>query len=174
MDSSPEQIGYTPNGRDLVVTEKASDTIDVFPVNWFGLAEPAVTTTVAAGTGPYSFAFTPGGDAVVSDAGIGAPSTFSVDPDGTRTQISEVPDGQLAPCWVALTGNGSEAFTANAHSGTVSAYAVAPNGALTLLSPAVKASPASVTPTWLWAGIRPSTSRTSRTSTPRRSPRPAT
>jgi 6-phosphogluconolactonase (cycloisomerase 2 family) len=139
--SSPEQISFTPNGRDLVVTEKGSDTIDVFPVNWFGLAGPAVTTTVAAGTGPYGFAFTPGGYAVVSDAGIGALSTFSVNPDGTLTQISEVADGQLAPCWVALTGNGSEAFTANAHSGTVSAYAVAHNGVLTLLLPAVQASP---------------------------------
>ena len=82
------------------------------------------------------------GDAVVSDAGLGALSSFSVAPNGTLDAISSaVPDGQLAPCWVTLTPNGSEAFTANAHSGTVSAYTVAPDGTLSLLSPAVQASP---------------------------------
>ena len=139
--SSPEQISYTPNGRDLLVTEKASNTIDVFPVNFFGLAEPAVTTTVATGTGPYGFAFNQNGDAVVSDAGISSLSSFSVNPNGTLTAISgPVSDGQAAPCWVALTSNGREAFTANAHSGNVSAYTVAPNGSLSLLSPAVQTS----------------------------------
>ncbi len=140
--NTPEQISFTPNGRDLLVTEQVSNTIDVFPVDGFGLAGPAVTTTVAAGTGPYGFGFDTNGDAVVSDAGLGALSSFSVDPDGTLSAISSaVPDGQLAPCWVTLTPNGREAFTANAHSGTVSAYTVAPNGTLSLLSPAVQASP---------------------------------
>jgi 6-phosphogluconolactonase (cycloisomerase 2 family) len=139
--SSPEQISYTPNGRDLLVTEKASNTIDVFPVNFFGLAEPAVTTTVATGTGPYGFAFNQNGDAIVSDAGISSLSSFSVNLNGTLTAISgPVSDGQAAPCWVALTSNGREAFTANAHSGNVSAYTVAPNGSLSLLSPAVQTS----------------------------------
>lgn len=137
--SSPEQIGFTPDGRDLVVTEKASNTIDVFPVNFAGLAGPAVTTTLAAGTGPYGFGFAPNGVAVVSEAAYGGLATFWVNSNGTLTQISQVADGQLAACWVAL--NGDEAFTANAHSGTISAYTVASNGTLSLLSPAVQASP---------------------------------
>jgi 6-phosphogluconolactonase (cycloisomerase 2 family) len=140
--NAPEQISFTPNGRDLVVTEKASNTIDVFPVGFFGVAGPAVTTTLAAGTAPYGFGFSANGDVVVSDAGLGALSSFSVNPNGTLTAIStDVPDGQLAPCWVAVTPDGHEAFTANAHSGTVSAYAIAPDGTLSLLSPAVQASP---------------------------------
>jgi 6-phosphogluconolactonase (cycloisomerase 2 family) len=140
--SSPEQISFTPNGRDLLVAEKGSNTIDVFPVGPFGFAGPAVTNTVPAGTGPYGFGFSANGDAVVSDAGLGALSSFSVNPNGTLTAISTaIPDGQLAPCWVALTPDGREAFTANAHSGTVSAYSVASNGTLTLLSPTIAASP---------------------------------
>ena len=141
--SSPEQIGFTPDGRDLVVTEKASNTIDVFPVDRFGLADPAVTTTLAANTGPYGFAFTRDGVAVVSEAAFGGLATFSVRPDGSVTQISQVADFQLAPCWVALTGNGNqtEAFTSNAHSGTVSAYSVSSAGTLGLLNPDVQASP---------------------------------
>ena len=78
---------------------------------------------------------------MVSDAGIGALTTYRVSPQGTLSEISQVPDGQLAPCWVALNGNGTEAFAAKAHSGTVSAYAVAADGALTLRSPAVAARP---------------------------------
>jgi 6-phosphogluconolactonase len=139
--NSPEQISYTPSGRDLVVTEKGSNTIDVFPVDFFGLAQPPVTTTLAANAGPYGFAFTPSGVAVVSEAAFGGVATFSVEPDGAVSQISQVADGQLAPCWIALTANANEAFTANAHSGTISAYTVAPNGTLSLLSPAVQASP---------------------------------
>lgn len=140
--NAPEQISFTPDGRDLVVTEKASNTIDVFPVRFFGGVGPAVTTTLPAGTAPYGFGFSATGDLVVSDAGIGALSSFSIDRDGSLTAISsDVPDGQLAPCWVAFTPDGTEAFTTNAHSGTVSAYSVAPNGTLRLLGPAVQATP---------------------------------
>ena len=47
---------------------------------------------------------------------------------------STVSDGQLAPCWVAIAGGGSWAFTSNAHSDTISTYAVATDGTLTLSS----------------------------------------
>jgi 6-phosphogluconolactonase len=139
--SSPEQISFSPDGRSLLVTEKASSTVDVFPVNHFGVAGPAVTTSLAAGTGPYGFEFTPNGYAIVSEAAIGAVASFSVSPSGTLDQISQVPDGQLAPCWVALSTNGTEAFAANAHSGTISAFLVGPDGTLALVSPAVQATP---------------------------------
>jgi DNA-binding beta-propeller fold protein YncE len=139
--SSPEQVGFTPNGRDLLVTEKASNTIDVFPVNFFGLAGPAVTTTLSSGIGPYGFGFTPDGVAVVSEAAYGGVGTFWVNNNGTLSQISQVADGQLAPCWVAVTASGNEVFAANAHSGTVSAYDIAPSGTLALLPPAVQANP---------------------------------
>ncbi len=138
--SSPEQISFSPDGRHLLVTEKASSTIDVFAVDRSGAAKPAVTTTVA-GTAPYGFAFTPSGVAVVSEAAFGGLATFTIDPDGTLTQVSQVADGQLAACWVALTASGHEAFTTNAHSGTVSSYTVSAGGTLTLVNPAVQASP---------------------------------
>jgi 6-phosphogluconolactonase (cycloisomerase 2 family) len=139
--SSPEEVSFSPDGRSLVVTEKASSTIDVFPVNRWGVAGPVVTTTLAAGTGPYGFEFTPDGYAVVSEAAIGAVATFSVTPNDTLDQVSQVFDGQMAPCWIALTADGSEGFTSNAHSGTISAFWVSPGGALSLISPAVQASP---------------------------------
>jgi 6-phosphogluconolactonase len=139
--ASPEQIGFSPDGSWLVVTEKASDTVDVFPVDQSGNAAPAVTTTLTTGTGPYGFGFTPNGVAVISEAGFGGLGTYSISSTGTLQKISEVADGQAAACWVAISQNGQNVYTANAHSGTVSFYSVASNGTLTLNSPAVQTTP---------------------------------
>lgn len=140
--SSPEQVSATPNGRALVVTEKGSNTIDVFPLARWGSIGAPVTTTLAANTGPYGFSFTPSGDLVVSEAAFGGLATFSLNWNGTLTQISQVADGQMAPCWTALANGGREVFTTNAHSGTISAYDISWNGTLTLLTPAVQATTA--------------------------------
>ena len=137
--SSPEQIGFSANGRDLVVTEKTSSTVDVFPVNASGLAGAPVTTTIPGNVGPYGFAFTPTGVLTVTEAATNALATFALNPSGTLQAISTVPDGQVAPCWVALSANGGEAFVSNAHNGTISAYTVAPDGTLSLVAPAAQA-----------------------------------
>lgn len=139
--SSPEQIGFSPIGNWLVVTEKASDTVDVFAVDASGNALPAVTTTLTTGTGPYGFAFTSNGTTVISEAAFGGIGTYAITPGGTLNKLSEVSDGQLAACWVALSADSTKVYTANAHSGTVSFYAVASNGTLTLNSPAIATSP---------------------------------
>jgi 6-phosphogluconolactonase len=140
LASSPEDVAVSPNGRFAVVTEKASNTIDAFAIGRFGGLGAAVTTTLAANTGPYGFSFLWNGNLVVSEAAFGGLATFSLNASGTLSQISQVPDGQLAPCWTTLTHGGSEVITTNAHSGTISAYAIAGNGTLTLLLPAVQAS----------------------------------
>ena len=138
--ASPEQIGFSPDGTNLVVSEKASDTVDVFAVDPNGDASPATTTTLATGTGPYGFAFTPTGMLVLSEAGFGGLGTYAIT-GGTLTKISEVADGQLAACWVALSSDGHNAYTSNAHSGTVSFYIVADDGTLTLNNPAIATTP---------------------------------
>jgi 6-phosphogluconolactonase len=46
-----------------------------------------------------------------------------------------VPTMQNAACWVALTGDERFAYTANAASGSISGFTVAPDGSLSLLSP---------------------------------------
>jgi 6-phosphogluconolactonase len=128
------QIAFNPAGTALVVTEKGTSNLDVYPVNAQGIAQPPVVTP-SNGSTPYGFAFTPAGTLVVSDAGPGALSSYSVASNGSLTVVSgSVPDGQLAPCWVAITGNGAWAFTSNAHSSTISTYAVGAGGTLTLSS----------------------------------------
>lgn len=131
--TGPAEVAFDPAGTVLVVTEKSTSLIDAYPVNSRGIAQPPVTTA-SNGSTPYGFAFSPRGTLVVSDAGSGALTSYSVAATGQLTVVSgSIGDGQLAPCWVAISG-GLWAFTSNAHSDTISTYAVAKTGALTVTS----------------------------------------
>lgn len=131
--AGPAEVAFNPAGTVLVVTEKNTNVIDAYPVNERGVAQPPVTAA-SNGSTPYGFAFTPRGTLVVSDAGPGALSSYSVATNGQLTVVSgSIGDGQLAPCWVAIAGE-HWAFTSNAHSSTISTYWVASDGALTLKS----------------------------------------
>src|SRR5208282_395929 len=130
--TGPAEIAFNPDGSVLVVTEKATSLIDTYPVNFWGVAQSPVVTP-SNGSTPYGFAFGGRGTLVVSDAGPGALSSYSVARNGQLTVLSgTVTDGQLAPCWVAVSG--PYAFTTNAHSDTISTYQVGWGGALSLVS----------------------------------------
>lgn len=133
--SSPEQIGFSPDGSLLLVTEKASSTIDTFQVGGNNLAGPAQSHS-SNGGGPYGFAFDNHGDVLVSDAGLGAASSYTVSKTGGLSPIGgpASTNGQSAPCWLILTNDGRFAYTADAGSGTISGYSDS-NGQLSLLNP---------------------------------------
>jgi 6-phosphogluconolactonase (cycloisomerase 2 family) len=147
------QISFSPAGDALVVTEKATSTLDTFVVGPDGSASPA-TSNASAGATPFGFAFTPDGAVVVSEAfggaaGAGAVSSYALDPPAIAGQgaarelhavSSSVPDHQAAPCWVAVRADGRVAYTTNAASGNLSGYSVAPDGSLTLLGDGVSVS----------------------------------
>ena len=128
----PAQISFNPSGSVLVVTEKTTNLIDTYAVNGFGVAS-SPTTTASNGATPFGFAFDPSGQLVVSNAASGSLSSYSVSNSGTVSVISgSIVDGGVAPCWVAITGNGQYAFTTNAHGNTISSYSINHSGALTL------------------------------------------
>lgn len=129
--TGPAQISFDPEGNLLVVTEKDTSRLDVYPVNFWGVAQPPVVTP-SNGSTPYGFAFSPTGTLVVSDAAIGALSSYSAARNGALTVVSgSVPDGQAAPCWVAIAG--PYAFTTNAHGNTISTYRLGWGGTLSLV-----------------------------------------
>jgi 6-phosphogluconolactonase len=130
--TSPEQIAFNPDGRLLVVTEKGASEIVTYRVGWFGRAgAPEVQTS--AGAAPYGFAFDARGRLFVSEAAASALSSYRVRPfDGLTSVSASVVNGQLAACWVAVTPNGREAFTIDAHSSTISSYAIHADGSVTL------------------------------------------
>ena len=122
------QISFTPNGRHLVVTEKASNTIDTFKVTK-GKAGWA-TPHASAGTTPYGFDFDRRGRAIVSEATTGSASSYRVKPFTTIT--GALADDQKAACWLVVARN--VAYVVNAASNSISTYAIAGDGSLTLIA----------------------------------------
>jgi 6-phosphogluconolactonase (cycloisomerase 2 family) len=136
--ATPEQIGFTPSGGHVIVTEKVSSSIDTFNVSSDGRLA-GLRHTVSTGTAPYGFGFGAGGQAIVSDAGGGAggasaATSYRVGAVGRLHPISEVGESQAAACWLVVNGAGTRAYLANAGSGTVSSYNIGSGGRLTLRS----------------------------------------
>jgi 6-phosphogluconolactonase len=135
-DAGPAQVGINPAGTVLVVSNKASSTIDTFRVHGDGSLSAAISHPSIGGT-PFGFAFTPSGVLVVSDASVpptsGATSYTVTAAGGLTPRSGAVENHQQAACWVATTPNSRFAYTANAGSGTLSGYRVRANGSIALL-----------------------------------------
>jgi 6-phosphogluconolactonase (cycloisomerase 2 family) len=137
---APEEISFNPDGDLLVVTEKATNNIDVFTVDNNGVAS-GPTIVPSAAQSPYGFAFGKRNQLIVSDAvggsgGAGAVSSYAASADGMLQSITgSAADGQTAPCWIVLTSDGQYAYTTNTGSGSVSSYEIAFDGTLGLLNP---------------------------------------
>jgi Lactonase, 7-bladed beta-propeller len=129
---TPGQIGFTPDGSQLVVTTKnAANTVDVFADGLFGpAAEP--TVTALPGTIPFGFTFDQYGHLALDETGAGAVATFSIASDGTLTQLGSVATGQAATCWISAAPEGF-LYASNAGSATESILATEPDGAITQL-----------------------------------------
>jgi 6-phosphogluconolactonase (cycloisomerase 2 family) len=132
----PAQVSFSSDGRWLVVTEKNTNSIDVYPVNKEGVAGAPVNRSIpGSGTTPFGFAFGKQDELVVSEAGTGSASSYTIAKDGTLSLISgAAATHQGAPCWVALTNDGRYAYIANATSGSITGFSVDHDGRLSPLS----------------------------------------
>jgi 6-phosphogluconolactonase (cycloisomerase 2 family) len=129
--NSPGQIGFTPDGDQLVVTTKDNGShIDVFGVGRNGRLSGHVVQNSSATAVPFGFVFDPHGRLIVAEASSGA-SSYAVNFDGTLTHLSSVADNQTAPCWI--TAVDGYYFVANAGSATISAYTADANANLALV-----------------------------------------
>jgi WD40 repeat protein len=127
----PGDIGFTPEGSQLIVTTKASTSdIDVFSVGPWGRLSSPVENPSSTPV-PFAFTFGPGGVLVVAEALDSTVSTYTVNPDGTLTAGSSLADGQAALCWITPAGGFD--YVANAGSNDLSAYEVGPGGTLSLV-----------------------------------------
>src|SRR4051794_11302273 len=131
LGSGPAQVAFSSDGGHLVVTEKTTSTLDAYAVR-DGRAQPGVSTA-SAGATPFGFAFDSHGRAFVSEA-AGSASSYTVDNAGAHLITGPVATGQAAPCWLAVTPNGRFAFTANAGGASISTFAIARDGSITLVS----------------------------------------
>jgi DNA-binding beta-propeller fold protein YncE len=130
--NTPGQVGFSPDGSQLIVTTKANgNDVDVFGVRPGGALTASPVVNSEPGTVPFAFAFGPAGDLAITEAGPSALATFALHSDGTIAQIDAVDTGQLAACWV--TPIGAQLFTSNTGSGNVSGFNSDAQGHLTLL-----------------------------------------
>jgi 6-phosphogluconolactonase (cycloisomerase 2 family) len=129
--NTPGQVAFSPDGSKLIVTTKANGSdIDVFQVRGFGQLSPTPVVNSEPGTVPFGVSFDQGGDLVVSEA-AGFVASFSLNANGTVTQLDSVATAQAATCWVA--SDGSFFFASNAGSASLSGFQSSAGGALTAL-----------------------------------------
>ena len=126
------QVSFTPARDQLVVSEKGANTIDTYPVDRWGRAGPG-TAHASAGAAPFGFAFGRHDSLLVTEAGASALSSYQLDPFATIT--ASLLNGQGAACWAASTRTGRLVYTANAATDSISAYSVAWDGSLALVTP---------------------------------------
>jgi len=138
--ADPAQIGFSHDGALLVVTEKAGNRLNSYPIDDNGFAGPPIDNP-SNGMTPFGFAFNNADTLVVSEAFGGAAnqsaaSSYEADDNGTLSVISgSVANSQTASCWLVIPNNGKTAFVSNTGSGTISSYHInAMDGSLTLLN----------------------------------------
>jgi 6-phosphogluconolactonase len=138
--TDPAQVGFSPDGKFLVVTEKATNSIDAWPLDKDGtVSDSDRVINPAAGTTPFAFGFGHRNQLFVSEvfggaAGAGAVSSYTLNNDGTLPVIDgSVPNNQTAPCWLVVTKGGRFAFTTNTPDDSLSAYAIDFEGGIELV-----------------------------------------
>lgn len=136
--TGPAQIGFTPDGSVLVVTEKATNNILTYTVGFDGYAM-GPNVYASSGPTPFGFGFGKRNQLFVSEAfggppNISAVSSYIAHSDGTLEIVSpSVSTNQLAACWVVVSSGGRFAYDTNAASGSVSGFSIDFDGAITLL-----------------------------------------
>jgi 6-phosphogluconolactonase len=131
-------LAFSGDGRHLVVTERATNSIDVFSVQADGRLSP-ITVNPAVGTGTFSAVFAPSGAILVSETGGPGPnsstiSSYSLAADGKLLPISSnVPTLGEANCWNVVTPDGRFVYASNAGTSSISGFQISDGGALTPL-----------------------------------------
>lgn len=131
--TNPAQVQFSPDGRVLVVSERATNQLSTYTVGRHGRATgPQVFAS--SGSVPFGFDFAGRNKLVVSEAAPGAASSYRLSRDGDLDLVDgTVVNGNAAACWLVVSKNGHFAYTTNAASATISGYRIAWNGDLSLL-----------------------------------------
>ena len=138
--SGPGGLAFSPDGRFLTVVEKATNLIDIFPVQADGRLGTLVTNP-SADPGAFAPAFAPNGALLIAEtgpAGVNNGSTvssYAVQADGTLAPIT-TDLGTLgnANCWNAVTPDGRFLYDSNAGSSNLAGFAIGNDGSLTPLA----------------------------------------
>jgi 6-phosphogluconolactonase len=135
-DADPAQVGFSPDGSMVVITQRGTDSIVTYAVAADGTFG-ASRAIASQGPTPYGFAFTSGGTLVVTEAfraekGAAAASSYAIVDGSLVPRTASVGNGRSEICWAVVTPDDRFAFTTNFADGAVSRYAIAADGSLSL------------------------------------------
>ncbi|MFD5635692.1 lactonase family protein [Streptomyces sp. NPDC127077] len=144
FSSSPGEVAFTPDGRDLVVTTKSANTVEVLPMRRNGL--PAVAAPVvnkSAGAVPFAITFDATGKRMlVAEAAKSTVTTYKVRHDGTLKVLQKpLTNGQETLCWLERAGN--HFYGGNTGNSTLTGYRMDRHGKLSLTNDVGIATPPS-------------------------------
>jgi 6-phosphogluconolactonase len=135
--SDPAQVAFTPDGRMLLVTDRAADSIHAFAVGDDG-ALGGIVTHPSSGATPYGFDFTADGVLVVTEAagaqvGKASASSYRLEGPARLAPVSgAVASTRSEVCWAVVSKDGRVVFVTNFGDGTISTYVIGGDGELEL------------------------------------------
>ncbi len=142
-DQGPGSIRIRPDGRAIVVTERMTNHLDVFPLSAQGLTS-APTVMSSPGLTPFGADFDASGHYILSEGHVlpprnpvpnaGTVSSFASSGSTLSVVTASAPTHQTAPCWIQITPDGRFAYTTNTGSGSITGFSIGGGGALTALS----------------------------------------
>ncbi len=129
-NSGASSLAFSTDGKFLLVTEKLTNNIDVFPVNADGTLGTVVVTKDAS-SGLFDLVVAPDSAVIALEAGNSSVTPFQIGVTGALTSLSAaVPTLGAASCWHVVTPNGLFLYTSNAGSGTISGFKLTGGGVI--------------------------------------------
>jgi len=136
-NSEAASLAFSPDGRFLLVSERATNNVEVFPVRSDGtLGSAVINSDLAPGT--FAATIARNGAVIVSETGpnggsnASTVSSYSLLTSGTLSPVSTgVPTLGDANCWNAVTPDGRYVYVSNAGSSTIAGFSIGTYGGLT-------------------------------------------
>jgi 6-phosphogluconolactonase len=136
--AQPAQISFTPNGTQLIVTEKGTRLLDIFDVLANGQTGGPFPQP-SRGFTPFGFAFGPSNNVIISEAENRFPleatasSYLLTGSPHLQPVSSTIHNQQTAACWVAVTGN--IAWVVNTGTATITSFQINADGSISVFDP---------------------------------------
>jgi len=138
--SDPAQVAFSPDGRTLLITDRATNSIHAFAVDGDGIAQ-ALVTQPSSGATPYGFDFTADGTVIVTEAagaevGKASASSYRLSGSGELEPVSgAIPSTRSEVCWAVVSRDGRTVFVTNFGDSTISTYTIGDDGSIELREP---------------------------------------
>lgn len=136
---SPAQIGWSPNGSLLLVSEKDTNMVDTIMIDTSTNSPLTLTAMPSAGRTPFGFAFRGEQHVFVAEANGGLIDGGSASSYGVRHgQLTNVqpslPTTETSTCWIVTSGAKPFAYASNTGSNSITGFHIKDGVGLELLN----------------------------------------